>query len=166
MYNDYGRALLHGGQPYKANSLKPLAVRGPAGRLARFYGKYVSPKGQTHQKPEYHVQPFSPHPRHLPSIQSPGNEPPPFAREWADRLLCNSVLPASSYQPRCILSIPAAPSGGFSFLQKSSGNSADADVSFHNFPGFPVYAYIDFCDLPGLSGHADINPHVLNCSGI
>ena len=74
MYNDYGRALLHGGQPYKANSLKPLAVRGPAGRLARFYGKYVSPKGQTHQKPEYRVQPFSSHQLHPPS-QGSGQPP-------------------------------------------------------------------------------------------
>ena len=43
------------------------------GQSARFCGQYPGPKGQAYQKPEYHVQPLSPHPHHLLSTEISGD---------------------------------------------------------------------------------------------
>ena len=50
-----------------------------------------------------------------------GNEPPPFARRWANRLLCSSVLLLRLYQNRRLLS-KGAPCRGFP-LDKAAGFS-------------------------------------------
>ena len=80
MYNDYGRALSHGGQP-RITLTKSLAARGPAGRLTRFCGKYPRPHDAKRHKTQHGKKPFLPHPHHLPPLEFTQGY-----KRWANRL--------------------------------------------------------------------------------